>query len=131
MKEPTDTFLYWRDAQGGVSQRNRIELLKDCLCERVIRSTFKLSVETRVYLNIDGFCTTGLIASCQPDGHGYFLLKIQASQEQCKALASEVIDPGVFNVESFLTREQEETLLEDLSRKGGETEPSSSRRSSG
>src|SRR5579875_3179171 len=105
-------LMRWYEVPDTALREETVELLEAQVSETVIRSAVKLSVNTRVYLKTSTRVVNGFVLSCHPEDF-YFVLTIAPNGNEYAA-TNRTADPGVFDVENFLSEQQEQAVLDQL-----------------
>ena len=113
MEKIAGVLMSWCDLQAGVPREETVEILESRTSGSVIRSTVQIPVKTRVYLKSGIGVLDGLVVSCHPESV-QFVLRVDKLCDVISGCELDSIDPGVLNVESFLTTAQEDALLAEL-----------------
>lgn len=113
MEKIAGVLMSWYDSQAGIPRDQLVDVLESYPSGSVIRSTVEIPLETRVYLNTGVGVLDGFVVSCQAD-NVQFVLTIEKLCSPMAASAADSVDPGVLNVESFLTAAQEDALLAEV-----------------
>lgn len=112
MGVPARGLMQWYEVPGTALRQEMVELLQAQPSEAVIRSAVKLSVNTRVYLKTSTHVWNGIVLSCRPeDLHFVVAIAPRKGEHITTAFA---VDPGVLDVENFMTEEQEQAVLDQL-----------------
>ena len=90
-----------------------MELLHHSSQEWIVQSPTLISEQTQVYFDGSFYTGSGRIRSCFRDT-SCFVLTIAMSLEECFVLPRHEFDPGLLEVDSFLTEEEETKILDSL-----------------
>ena len=88
-------------------------MLESHASEAVIKIALSIDVKTKVKLIGRDYTGIGIVRSCRKDGKN-FILTIQVDANPRTSRVPLDRDPGVLAVDTFLTEEEEEKILNDL-----------------
>ena len=105
--------LRWSAAYDSTFQEEIVDYINNNHSEWIFRSNVLISVRTPVYLTGDTYMGNGIIQSCRQEGP-CFILTINMTKERTYLAPRQQFDPGLLNVDSFLTEEEEAKILDSL-----------------
>jgi len=112
---PNQLLLRWSDMPGAPSHEQFVQMIESHSSEAVIRSASKVGEQTEVYLIGRFYTANGIVRSCQEDGSEFivriFMLKSVLSPESGPRPPRE---PGLISVDSWMTEEAENRILEEF-----------------
>ncbi len=103
----------WSDRYGVVFMEEDVELIYKSSSEWVVLSPVAICERTQVYLTGKNSTENGIICSCRKDDSVYVLTVSMMAEESFHPSRQE-FDPGVLDVDSFLTEEEESKILDSL-----------------
>ena len=106
-------LVRWSDHPGQTDQEESGLIIGEGLHSVTVRIVKPLCEATRVSVRADSSPENGIVKSCLPEGSQYLVL-IELDYEEMLRVGPEHIDPGVFAMESFLSEEQEQKILDSL-----------------
>ncbi len=106
-------FLRWSAAYDSTFREETVDLIHNVHSEWIFRSSVLISDRTPVYLTGDTYMGNGIVQSCRQEGPS-FILTINMINESAYLAPRQQFDPGLLNVNSFLTEEEESKILDSL-----------------
>lgn len=116
----TQMLLQWYEP-GASASEEMVELLEREGRFAVILSPVELHEYTEIVLLHAGVSESGVVLACNGTENSFVINVQLTSPEQLGAHERFERDPGALVVDSFLTVEQEEAILQDLAKELGET----------
>jgi hypothetical protein len=104
-------LLRWFEDPRSKPREELVEIIKDQVCQVVVRSFSELRQEAEVTLVTEGCTEESVVQACERESAG-FLLTLGIKQPRRDGRSA--FEPGVFSVDDFLTEEQEAAILEEV-----------------
>jgi len=114
-RRPDQVLLRWSDTPDSPSHEQFVEMIESRSSEAVIRSASKVDEKTKVHLIGRFYTANGMVRSCHED-RGEFIVTIVMSRNPLMRETEGRLpnEPGLFAIESWLTEEAEDRILEGL-----------------
>jgi hypothetical protein len=106
-------LLRWSEAPDSPPRQAPVHLVDTHVTDAIIRCELCIAEKTKVYLIGKNYTASGIINNCQNEG-SYFLMTIGFIEGGSPKKLPSTFDPGVLDVEQWLTEEAEEQILKDL-----------------
>jgi hypothetical protein len=106
--------LRWREGPALAAREAEGEVLEARLREAVIRCSLQINEQTEVQILAGSYRETGVVRSCRAEENDGFVLSIRITSAPELEAPHFERDPGMLAVESFLTDEQADKILEEL-----------------
>jgi hypothetical protein len=106
-------LLCWSETPNSAIREEFVQVLESHSSEAIIKSTVKVSEQTKITLIGKDYTGIGIVRSCRKETTD-FILDITMGNEANPASLSSLIDPGALFVDDFLSEEQERNILEAL-----------------
>ncbi len=106
-------FLRWSAGYDSTFREEIVDYITNNHSEWTFRSDVSISDRTPVYLTGDMYMGKGIVQSCRQEGPS-FILTIDMTKEGAYAMPRQQFDPGLLNVDSFMTEEEEGKILDSL-----------------
>lgn len=110
---PDQALLCWSEAPHSPVREEFVQVLDSYGQDAVIKSTLKVSEQTKVTLIGKDYTGIGIVKSCRGEGTNFIVTISMAHDEAVDASALDR-DPGVLSIDSFLTEDEETKILQDL-----------------
>ncbi len=112
---PDQVLLRWSDSPDTPSREQFVQMIESHSAEAVIRSSSKVGEKTKVHLIGRFYTANGIVRSCMEDGSQFIVTILMLNN----ALSPETEnrparEPGLLSVESWLTEEAENRILDEL-----------------
>lgn len=106
-------FLYWSDRYATTSREQSVSLVRQTSSEWTVLSPVRIAEQTPVYLSGGTAMGNGIILSCRLENTAY-LITISMTNEHLSLPSCHEFDPGVLNIDDFLTEDEEKKILDSL-----------------
>lgn len=110
LDESDKLLLRWSEDAFSPSREEPVQMLEARISEAVICSSLRVVEETEVFLIGKYSTESGVVRSCRAAG-GKFIVTILIHSQKPNPPD---IDPGLLSVESWLTEEQEQAILDEI-----------------
>lgn len=113
MQDPTEALLRWFTASDAQPREVAVTLIGTNEAETILHCTTLIPEQTKVYLIGKNYTVTGIVNSCAQEESG-FRIVIKLGKGDYLGYVGTPFDPGVLQVEEWLSEEAEDKILKDL-----------------
>jgi hypothetical protein len=106
-------LLRWSEGPHSPSREEFVQILEARVSEAVISTALRVDEKTKVYLIGKNSTESGIVLSCQPLGKN-FIITILINSESPHPPSGPEIDPGILLVDSFMSEEDEQRILDQV-----------------
>jgi hypothetical protein len=112
---PDRVLLRWSEDASSPSREELVEMVETRISEAVICSALRVLEHTKVFLIGKDSTESGVVRSCRPFGGKYIVTILINSQNPNPP----DVDPGVLLVDTFMTEDQEQAILDEIDKEIG------------
>jgi hypothetical protein len=106
-------LLRWSESPHSPSREEFVQILETRVSEAVISVSLRVDEKTQVYLIGKNSTESGIVRSCQRRGKK-FVITILLNSVDPHSPSGPEIDPGVLLVDSFMSEEDEQRILDEI-----------------
>jgi hypothetical protein len=105
--------LRWSESPHSPSREEFVQILEARMSEAVISIALRVDEKTQVYLIGKNSTESGIVLSCQPRGKEFIITVLLNSAGPYPPTGPD-IDPGILLVDSFISEEEEQRILDEI-----------------